>query len=117
APGEAELAGELLLQRAQGALARGGRALGVDDYRLVLARQEAIAFRARGLAQQRLDEGADDLAAVAVGGEIGGDRDDQLARAPRLPVGGEERREHARQRPAAGRAQRGVRVRGEPLAL
>ena len=60
-----------LLQRAHGALARGGSALDVDHHRLGLGRQQAVAFLFHGLANMRLDQIADDFAAVLVAHQSG----------------------------------------------
>ena len=112
APAHADLAGELALPRAQRALARRGGAFRVHDDGTILPRQERVRLGRGGLLDERVDQVADDVAAVHVAGEVERNRGDRVAIAPDRTVADDERRCDPRQRAARGRPQRLAAARG-----
>ena len=95
----ADVARELLLQRAQRALAGGGGALGVDHDRADPARQQPVAFRRAARRSIGLDGSADRLAPEALQARSVASRT-MSSRVPQgAAVRGEQCRQHPRQRP------------------
>src|SRR6266550_8546954 len=79
APGDPDVAGERLLQRTQGALARGRRSFCIHDHRLFLSRQQAVPFDPGRMYNQWIDKQHDLVADKMVASHVGNERRDKLA--------------------------------------